>query len=111
ASYLAKYKTLEPAIFEPLLIGAVTALTTRTLGRVVANLGWTGIEMPRLVRPGATIYAESTIMDVRDSQSQPSQGIAQIEARAFVGTGELVCPYQRALLVYRRNAGPYAAAG
>jgi acyl dehydratase len=111
ASYLAKYKTLEPAIFEPLLIGAVTALTTRTLGRVVANLGWTGIEMPRLVRPGETIYAESTIMDVRDSQSRPSQGIAQVETRASVGTGELVCRYQRALLVYRRNAGPYAAAG
>jgi itaconyl-CoA hydratase len=27
-----------------------TALTTRTLGRVVANLGWTGIELPRPVR-------------------------------------------------------------
>jgi itaconyl-CoA hydratase len=110
-NYLARYKTLQPAIFEPLVIGAVTALTTRTLGRVVANLGWTGIEMPRAVRPGETIYAESTIMDVRDSQSRPTQGIAQVETRAFVGDGELICSYQRALLVYRRNAGPYAAAG
>ena len=65
-NYLAKHKALQPAIFEPLVIGAVTALTTRTLGRVVANLGWTGIEMPRPVRPGETIYAESTIMDVRE---------------------------------------------
>ncbi len=110
-NYLAKHKALQPAIFEPLVIGAVTALTTRTLGRVVANLGWTGIEMPRSVRPGETIYAESTIMDVRDSHSRPTQGIAQVETRAFVGDGELVCRYQRALLVYRRNAGPYAAAG
>jgi itaconyl-CoA hydratase len=110
-NYLAKYTTLQPAIFEPLVIGAVTALTTRTLGRVVANLGWTGIEMPRPVRPGETIYAESTIMNVRDSHSRPTQGIAQVETRAFVGEGELVCRYQRALLVYRRDAGPYAAAG
>jgi itaconyl-CoA hydratase len=110
-NYLAKHKALQPAIFEPLVIGAVTALTTRTLGRVVANLGWTGIEMPRPVRPGETIYAESTIMDVRDSRSRPTQGIAQVETRAFVGDGELVCRYQRALLIYRRNAGPYAAAG
>ena len=65
-NYLAKHKALQPAIFEPLVIGAVTALTTRTLGRVVANLGWTGIEMPRPVRPGETIYAESTIIDVRE---------------------------------------------
>jgi itaconyl-CoA hydratase len=110
-NYLTKHTTLQPTIFEPLVIGAVTALTTRTLGRVVANLGWTGIEMPRPVRPGETIYAESTIMNVRDSHSRPTQGIAQVETRAFVGDGELVCRYQRALLVYRRNAGPYAAAG
>jgi itaconyl-CoA hydratase len=111
AAYLDKYKTIQPAIFEPLVIGALTALTTRTLGRVVANLGWTGIELPRPMRPGETLYAESTIHEVRDSASRPTQGIAQVETRGFVASGELVCRYQRALLVYRRNAGPYAGAG
>lgn len=111
AAYLRKHTAIEPAIFEPLVIGVVTALTTRTLGRVVANLGWTDIELPRPVRPGETIYAESTIGEVRGSHSRPGQGIAQVETRAFVETGELVCRYQRALLVYRRGAGPYAAAG
>jgi itaconyl-CoA hydratase len=110
AAYLRKHQAIEPAIFEPLVIGGVTALTTRTLGRVVANLGWTDIELPRPVRPGETIYAESTIGEVRGSHSRPTQGIAQVETRAFVETGELVCRYQRALLVYRRGAGPYAAA-
>lgn len=111
AAYLEKHTALQPAIFEPLVIGAVTALTTRTLGRVVANLGWTAIELPRTVRPGETIYAESTIGEVRGSRSRPMQGIAEVETRAFVESGELVCRYQRALLVYRRGAGPYAAAG
>jgi itaconyl-CoA hydratase len=111
SEYLSKYKSIEPAIFEPLVIGAVTALTTRTLGRVVANLGWTAIELPRPVRPGETIYAESTIGEVRRSDSRPTQGIAQVETRGFVASGELVCRYQRALLVYRRGVGPYFAAG
>jgi itaconyl-CoA hydratase len=110
-AYLRKYSAIEPAIFEPLVIGAVTALTTRTMGRVVANLGWTQIELPRPVRPGETLYAESTIGSVRGSHSRPTQGIAEVETRAYVESGELVCRYQRALLVYRRNAGPYAAAG
>jgi itaconyl-CoA hydratase len=110
-AYLHKHSTIEPAIFEPLVIGAMTALTTRTLGRVVANLGWTDIELPRPVRPGETLYAESTIGKVRGSHSRPTQGIAEVETRAFVETGELVCRYQRALLVYRRDVGPYAAAG
>jgi itaconyl-CoA hydratase len=110
-AYLRRHPQIEPAIFEPFVIGAVTALTTRTLGRVVANLGWTNIELPRPLRPGETLYAESTINEVRESRSRPTQGIAHVETRGFADNGELVCRYQRALLVYRRGAGPYAAAG
>ncbi len=111
AAYLAAHPAMETTVFEPLVIAAVTALTTRTLGRVVANLGWTGVELPRPVRPGETIYAESTVGEVRGSRSRPTQGVAQVETRAYVATGELVCRYERALLVYRRGAGPFAAAG
>ena len=110
-AYLRKFPAIEPAIYEPLVLAVVTALTTRTMGRVVANLGWTDIEFPRLVRPGETLYAQSTIGKVRGSRSRPTQGIAEVETRAFVESGELICRYQRALLVYRRGAGPYAAAG
>jgi itaconyl-CoA hydratase len=81
------------------------------MGKVVANLGWTQIELPRPVRPGETIHAESTIGKVRGSHSRPTQGIAEVETRAYVDGGEMVCRYQRALLVYRRGLGPYAAAG
>ncbi|APD13518.1 MaoC/PaaZ C-terminal domain-containing protein [Pandoraea pulmonicola] len=109
-TYLHQYPDMGPAIFEPLVIGAMTALSTRTLGRVVANLGWTDIEFLRPVRPGETVYAESTIGAVRASESRPTQGIAQVETRAFAANGELICRYQRALLVYRRGAGPYALA-
>jgi len=105
-----KRNAIAQAIYEPLVIGAVTALTTRTLGRVVANLGWNGVELPRPVRPGETIHAESTIGQVRPSASRPDQGIVHVETRGLVDA-ELVCRYQRTLLVYRRGAGPYASAG
>ena len=110
-AYLRKYAQIKPAIYEPLVIGVVTALTTRTFGRVVANLGWTDIALPRPVRPGETIYAESTVRTVRASSSRPDQGIATVETRGFVENGDLVCRYQRALLIYRREAGPYRDAG
>jgi itaconyl-CoA hydratase len=111
AAYLARHEEIAPGVFEPLVIGFVTALTTRTMGRVVANLGWTDIELPRPVKFGETIYAESTITEVRASHSRPKQGIALVETRASVDSGELVCRYQRALLVYRRGEGPYEASG
>ncbi|MFO1189903.1 MAG: MaoC family dehydratase [Alphaproteobacteria bacterium] len=110
AAYRARHGMAEH-VYEPLVVGAVTALTTRTFGRVVANLGWTDIELPRPVRVGETIYAESTIGQLRSSGSRPTQGIAQVDTRAFVGSGEIVCSYRRTLLLYRRGHGPYAAAG
>ena len=111
SAYLANQTDIKAAVFEPLVIGAVTALTTRTFGRVVANLGWTDISLPRPVLAGETIYAESTIGGLRSSNSRPTQGIAQVETRAFVESGELVCSYKRSLLIFRRGAGPYADAG
>src|SRR5215470_5614121 len=78
AAYLKKHQAIAPAVFEPLVIGILTALTTRTLGRVVANLGWTGIELPRPMKFGETMYAESTFGQLRLSKSRPDQGIALV---------------------------------
>ena len=85
AAYVGKHPGIQPAVFEPLVIGLLTALTTRTLGRVVANLGWTQIELPRPMLLGETMYAESTFGELRASHSRPDQGIAMVESRAYVG--------------------------
>jgi itaconyl-CoA hydratase len=94
-------------INEVYVVGAVTALTTKTLGKVVANLGWKDVQLPHPVRDGDTVYAESTILDTRASQSRPTQGIAHVATRAFNQAGRLVCAYERRLLVYRQGQGGY----
>ena len=48
---------------------------------------------------------------MRASNSRLAQGVVQVETRAFVENGELVCRYQRSLLIYRRGAGPYKDCG
>ena len=98
-------------VFEPFVIGAMTALTTRTFGRVVANLGWTDIAMPRAVRLGETIRAVSTIGAGRASARRPTQGILNAETTAYGEDGTVVCSFRRVFLVYRRDVGPYQAAG
>ena len=100
-----------PPVFEPFLIGAVTALTTRTFGRVVANLGWTEIRLPRPVRPGEQIRAVSTVQGARESAKRPGQGILQVDTDAVGEDGGTVCAFKRVLLVYKRGAGPYEATG
>ena len=101
-----------PMVMETLVISAATALTTRTFGRVVANLGWYDIALPRPVHVGDTIEAESTILEVRESRSRPQEGIVSVATRARNQFGQEVMSYRRNLLVYRREAEtPYAQAG
>ena len=97
---------------ETFVIAVVTALTTRTFGRVVANLGWKDVRLAVPVAIGDTIKAESTINETRASRSRPGEGIISVTTRARNQRNDEVLSYRRTLLVYRRDAAtPYAAAG
>lgn len=100
-----------PDLFEPFVLGAVTALTTRTFGRVAANLGWKDALLPRPVRPDETIRAVSTVLTKRESASRPNEGILSVETTALGEDDAPVCTFKRTLLVYKRGLGPYDAAG
>lgn len=96
---------------ESLLLGAVTALTTRTLGRVSANLGWTETRFAAVYAQD-TIEAESTIVEKRESKSRPHEGVFTVDTLAHNQAGERVCSFRRKLLVYKRDGlSPYAQAG
>ena len=111
AAYQSRYPMLDQRVGEALLIGQVTALTTHSMGRVVANLGWRNITFPHPLRHGETLCAESRIVELRASRSRPTQGLAKVATDAFNQDGQKVCGYERALLIYRRGEGPFAAAG
>jgi itaconyl-CoA hydratase len=97
---------------ETFVVAAATALTTRTFGRVVANLGWHDVQLPVPVSVGDTIEAKSTILETRASRSRPGEGIVSVATRACNQHGVEVLSYRRTLLVYRRSAtAPYATAG
>ncbi|WP_444919445.1 MaoC family dehydratase [Microbulbifer sp. CnH-101-G] len=89
---------------------SVMALTTRTFGKVVANLSMTECKV-KAVYAGDTLYLESEILGKRKSKSRPDQGLLHISSRALNQDGVCVCSFERKLLVYRRNLGPYEKAG
>jgi itaconyl-CoA hydratase len=111
AAYNQKVHAGDPIISEALVLSVVTALTTKTFNKVVANLGWKDVRFPTPVRAGDTIYAESEILGKRESQSRPAQGILHLRTRAINQRGEEVCSFERRLLLYKRGVGPYEAAG
>lgn len=86
------------------------ALTTKTFGKVVANLAMTDIEL-KPIYVGDTVYYESRILEKRESKSRPEQGLLHVYSQARNQHGEVVISFARKLLVYRRGFGPYHAAG
>lgn len=100
-----------PPLTEAHALGAVTATTTRTFGRVVANLAWRNIKLHRLIQPGTPLRTQSLVREVKTSKSRPDQGILTVTTSAFDRDARAVLSYDRTLLVYRRGHGPYAASG
>ena len=110
--FAERYQDGKLRISETLVISAVTALTTRTFGRVVANLGWHDVALPVPVQAGDTVYAASTIQETRPSKSRPGEGIISVTTNAFNQHEQKVLSYRRNLLVYKRDSdAPYARAG
>lgn len=73
--------------------------------KAIANLGWTDIVMPAPVFVGDTLYAESEVLDKRESRSRPTQGIVSVETRAHKQDGKLVMSYKRSMLIPKRGHG------
>ncbi len=70
-----------------------------TLGTIVANLGFCDIRFPRPVFHGDTLYAETIVLDKRDSGSRPGEGIVTLEHTARNQDGEVVAVAVRSTLV------------
>ena len=87
-----------------LVISLVVGMSVRdTSGRAIANLEYERITHDGPVFHGDTIYAESEVLDVRESESRPDRGIVYIESRAHNQRGEQVLTLRRRFLVPKRG--------
>jgi itaconyl-CoA hydratase len=100
-----------PLVNSTLTLALVTGLTVPdTSENAAANLEWTDVKLPRPVYVGDTIWAESEILDVRESRSNPSVGIVAMRCRGLNQRGEVVIEFRRTFMAYRR-AAPEAQSG
>ena len=72
-------------------------------GKAIANLEVESLKHENPTFHGDTIYAESTILSVKESRSKPDRGVVQVETRAYNQRGERVCIYRRKVLIPRRT--------
>lgn len=71
----------------------------------VANLGWTDIKLTYPVYVGDTLYAESIVLDKRESKKRPNMGIITMKTRALNQHGDEVVSYKRSVMVPKLESG------
>ncbi len=90
-------------VLGPLVFSVGIGMTVADIsGRAIANLEIERITHDRPTFIGDTLYAESTILDVRESR-QGDRGVVAVETRVSNQRGELVMTFRRKVLVPKRN--------
>ena len=76
-----------------------------TSQKAIANLGWNDIRLTAPVFIGDTLYAESEVLDKRESKSRPTQGIVTIKTIGKKADGTVFMTYERTMLIPKRGHG------
>ena len=104
AEYAKRTEFGKPLVVSTLTLSVLVGMSVADTSRnAVANLGWKEIKLPRPVFAGDTLYAESTVLDKRESKSRPNGGIVTIRTLGRNQHGDVVCEFERTFLVMKRG--------
>jgi itaconyl-CoA hydratase len=112
AEYAKHTEFGRPLVVSTLTLSILVGMSVADMSqKAIANLGWERITLPKPVFVGDTLYAESTVLEKRESKSRPGQGIVRIRTLGRNQRGEVVCEFERTMLVMRRGNDLEARAG
>ena len=104
AEYAKHTEFGKPLVVSTLTLSILVGMSVSdTSQKAIANLGWREIKLPRPVFAGDTLYAESTVLDKRESESRPEQGIVTVRTIGKNQHGEVICEFERTMLVMKRG--------
>jgi itaconyl-CoA hydratase len=111
AAYAAHTEWKKLLVDSTFTLALLTGMSVRTVSaKVVANLGWDKVKATHPVFAGDTLYAESTVLNKRESKSRPTQGIVTVTTRGVNQDAIEVMSFERTMLIYRRGHAPEDAA-
>ena len=76
--------------------------TQDTAEHALAEVGLDRMRFTAPVHHGDTLYAESTVLEVRPSESKPDRGVVRVRTDVYNQENKLVASFKRAVLVPRR---------
>lgn len=91
-------------VASPLTVAILVGMSVTDVSqKAIANLGWREIRLPAPVFAGDTLYAESEVLEKRESKSRPGAGLVTVRTTGRKQDGTVVCTFERTILVARRG--------
>ncbi len=88
------------------ILGLVTGMSVPDLteGTILATVGYDKVVSPNPTFHGDTIYAETEVLEKRESKSRPDVGIARLKHWGKKPDGTVVIEFERAVLFLKRRS-------
>jgi acyl dehydratase len=91
-------------VASPLTLAILVGMSVTDVSqKAIANLGWKDIRMAAPVFPGDTLYAESEVLEKRESKSRPTAGVVTVSTTGKNQDGKIICTFERSILVAKRG--------
>jgi len=91
-------------VASPLTVAILVGMSVTDVSqKAIANLGWREIRLPHPVFPGDTLYAESEVLEARETKSRPEAGLVTVRTTGRNQDGTVVCTFERTILVAKRG--------
>jgi acyl dehydratase len=91
-------------VCSPLTLALLVGMSVTDVSqKAIANLGWREIRMSAPVFAGDTLYAESEVLEKRESASRPTAGLVTVRTLGRNQDRAVVCTFERTILVAKRG--------
>jgi acyl dehydratase len=103
-NYASKHQHGKVLVVGTLILSVVAGMSVSEIsGKAIANLEYERIRHDGPVFIGDTIYAETEVLEVKESKSKPDRGIVYVETKAFNQNGDKVLTFRRKVLIPKKN--------
>ena len=103
-AYAAKSEFGKPVGNSCLTLSIVVGMSVSDISqKAIGNLGWNDIKLTRPVLVGDTLYAESEVLDKRESAKRPTQGVVTVRTTGRKSDGTVFMSFERTILVPKRG--------
>ena len=90
----------QPLVNSTMTLSIIAGMSVSDVSqKTIANLGWKEVSMPAPVFVGDTLYAESEVLEIRESKSRPTAGIVTVRTLGKNQDGVVVMDFVRSMLI------------